>query len=221
MHLGQYCGTVESTVQNQVGVTQWQRLPSICEMEGLGAWISWAQRADSTTALYTSMCFKVQGWRGIYFAHFSACGETWGNTCKEPVLDHGSPQYWLRSWDLTMCLPHWTIWPGPLLCFLQTEFSVAQAGLEPQLILLPQAPVPSLKSLHTSLLTLPVSQKLSRIDVHDWQGCFPTRFLSVSGLKTPCPVLIPSRLCHSLYHTSVFLKEKKYIIKCVLLFYTV
>ncbi|XP_055449334.1 RNA-binding protein with multiple splicing isoform X2 [Psammomys obesus] len=26
--------------------------------------------------------------------------------------------------------------------------------------------------------------------------------------KTPCPVLIPSRLRHSLYHTSVFLKEK-------------
>uniref|UniRef100_A0ABK0M1P2 RNA binding protein, mRNA processing factor n=1 Tax=Rattus norvegicus TaxID=10116 RepID=A0ABK0M1P2_RAT len=28
-------------------------------------------------------------------------------------------------------------------------------------------------------------------------------------LKTPCPVLIPSRLHNSLYHTSVFLKEKK------------
>lgn len=37
------------------------------------------------------------------------------------------------------------------------EFAVAQAGLEPQLILLPQAPVPSLKSLPMRLLTLPVS----------------------------------------------------------------
>ncbi|XP_036152569.1 RNA-binding protein with multiple splicing isoform X6 [Myotis myotis] len=30
-------------------------------------------------------------------------------------------------------------------------------------------------------------------------------------LKKPCPVLIPSRLCHSLYHTSVFLEEKNII----------
>lgn len=38
-----------------------------------------------------------------------------------------------------------------------------------------------------------------------------TFVLSVSGLKTSCPVLVPSRLCHSLYHTSVFLEETNII----------
>jgi hypothetical protein len=41
-----------------------------------------------------------------------------------------------------------------------------------------------------------------------FKDALPTHFLSVSGLKTPCPVLTPSRLHNSLYHTSVFLKEK-------------
>lgn len=45
------------------------------------------------------------------------------------------------------------------------------------------------------------------------RGYFPglevTAVLLRLCLKTPCPVLIPSRLHNSLYHTSVFLKEKK------------
>ncbi|XP_071466349.1 RNA-binding protein with multiple splicing isoform X3 [Marmota flaviventris] len=49
----------------------------------------------------------------------------------------------------------------------------------------------------------------------------PSVLLNALLEKKPCPVLIPSRLCHSLYHTSVLLEEKKYIIKNVLLFYTV
>ncbi|XP_029387647.1 RNA-binding protein with multiple splicing isoform X1 [Mus pahari] len=57
------------------------------------------------------------------------------------------------------------------------------------------------------------------------RGYFPglevTAVLLRLCLKTPCPVLIPSRLHNSLYHTSVFLKEKIYNKMCFTLLHCI
>lgn len=39
-------------------------------------------------------------------------------------------------------------------------------------------------------------------------SCLPAK-LQCAGLKNLTQVLIPSRLCHSLYHTSALIEEKK------------
>ncbi|XP_034859993.1 RNA-binding protein with multiple splicing isoform X12 [Mirounga leonina] len=140
-----------------------------------------------------------------------------------PALYPSSPEVWapypLYPAELAPALPP-PAFTYPASLHAQVPSSPAAMGLCPRPLLYHLSQEGSSNS---ALCLVSKWIQMHKAISHGCAGSLPPRLLLragspvssaecyVPGLKTPCPVLVPSRLCHSPYHTSVFLEETNII----------